>query len=65
MERISMQTYPSLPPITIDAPKPHPLRAVFVTVLTMKLVVCAFLLATVSLAPPVAADTRYMVVAAE
>jgi hypothetical protein len=58
------QTYSSIPPITVATVKPHPLRAVFVTVLTLKLAVCAFLLATVSLAPPVAADTRYMVVAA-
>lgn len=60
-----MQTYSALPPITNDVPRAHPLRAVFVTVLTLKLVVCAFLLATVSLAPPVAADTRYMVLASE
>jgi hypothetical protein len=59
------QTYTSLPPITIEAPQAHPLRPVFVTVLALKLAVGAFLLATVSLAPPVAADQRYMVVAAE
>lgn len=60
-----MQTYSALPPITIDRPTPHPLRAVFVTVIALKLVVCAFLLANASLAPPVAADTRYMVAAGE
>ncbi len=60
-----MQTYSALPPITMDKPKPHPLRAVFVTVITLKLVVCAFLLANASLAPPVAADARYMVAADE
>jgi hypothetical protein len=59
------ETYSSIPPITIDEPKPHPLRAVFVTVLTLKVAVCALLLATASLAPPVAADARYMVVAAQ
>lgn len=60
-----MQTYAALPPITMDKPKPHPLRAVFVTVITLKLVVCAFLLANASLAPPVAADARYMIAAGE
>lgn len=60
-----MQTYAALPPITMDKPKPHPLRSVFVTVIALKLVVCAFLLANASLAPPVAADTRYMIAAGE
>ncbi len=60
-----MQTYSALPPIVIETSKPHPLRAVFVTVLALKVLVGAFLLATVSLAPPVAADDRYMVVATQ
>lgn len=38
----------------------NPLRAVLVTVFTLKLVVAAFLVATVSLAPPVSAESRYM-----
>ncbi|MFN7026051.1 MAG: hypothetical protein ACK4QP_16355 [Pseudorhizobium sp.] len=37
----------------------HPLRPVFVTVLAAKVVVAAFLLATVSMAPPVSAETSY------
>jgi hypothetical protein len=64
-----MQTYSALPPITMpqmnQTTKPHPLRAVFVTVITLKLAVCAFLIATASLAPPVEAGSRYMVAASE
>lgn len=37
----------------------HPLRPVFVGVLTAKAVVAAFLLATVSVAPPVSAESSY------
>lgn len=65
MQTCSAQTYSALPPITMPQSKPHPLRAVFVTVITLKLAVCALLLATASLAPPVEAGSRYMVVAAE
>lgn len=39
--------------------QPHPLRPVFVTVLAAKVVVAAFLLTTVSMAPPVSAETSY------
>lgn len=64
-----MQTYSALPPITLPQSetisKAHPLRAVFVTVITLKLAVCAFLIATASLAPPVEAGSRYMVAASE
>ncbi|AYD01648.1 hypothetical protein [Neorhizobium sp. NCHU2750] len=64
-----MQTYSALPPITMPQTsaksEPHPLRAVFVTVISVKLVVCALLIATASLAPPVAAGSHYSVAASE
>lgn len=41
------------------AKQSHPLRPVFISVLTAKVVVAAFLLATVSMAPPVSAETSY------
>ena len=37
----------------------HPLRPVFVAVLAAKVLVAAFLLTTVSMAPPVSAETSY------
>ncbi|MCJ8519334.1 hypothetical protein ABID21_002449 [Pseudorhizobium tarimense] len=37
----------------------HPLRPVFIGVLAAKVVVAAFLLATVSMAPPVSAEASY------
>ena len=58
------QTFAALPPITTEATPANPLRSVLVTVFTLKIIVSAFLLATVSLAPPVSADDHYTVVAA-
>lgn len=40
-------------------PAAHPLRSLFVTVLAAKFAVAAFLLATVSMAPPVSAGSSY------
>ncbi|MBU1315100.1 hypothetical protein [Pseudorhizobium marinum] len=37
----------------------HPLRPVFIAVLAAKVLVAAFLLTTVSMAPPVAAESSY------
>lgn len=37
----------------------HPLRPVFISVLAAKVLVAAFLLTTVSMAPPVAAESSY------
>jgi hypothetical protein len=37
----------------------HPLRPVFISVLAAKVVVAAFLLTTVSMAPPVSAEASY------
>jgi hypothetical protein len=56
------QTFTSLPPLTMQATKTsaNPLKNVMITVFTLKIVVSAFLLATVSLAPPVSADQSYM-----
>jgi hypothetical protein len=64
--QMSAHTYAAMPPIEMasSSTTAHPLRPVFVTVITLKIVVSAFLLATVSLAPPVSAETRYMTVAA-
>ena len=54
----------ALTPATQEAahsqPTSHPLRPVFVTVLAAKVVVAAFLLATVSMAPPVSAEASYL-----
>ena len=59
------QTYSAIPAIQMETAKTsaHPLRPVFVTVIAVKLAVSAFLLATVSLAPPVSAGDSYMSVA--
>ncbi len=54
------QTFSALPPIKADAvAAENPLKGVLVTVFTLKIIVTAFLLTTVSLAPPVAADETY------
>ncbi len=62
---MTAQTYSAIPAIELQpaqAPA-HPLRPVFVTVIALKLVVSVFLLANVSLAPPIATDVSYMTVA--
>jgi hypothetical protein len=48
--------------ITADYPQApgHALRPVLLTVLTLKLAVAAFLLASVSLSPPLSAESRYL-----
>jgi hypothetical protein len=63
---MSAYTYSAMPAIQLErsAAPAHPLRAVFVTVIALKIAVSVFLLATVSLAPPVSAGERYMTVAA-
>ncbi|HEV7436913.1 MAG TPA: hypothetical protein VGO22_18920 [Pseudorhizobium sp.] len=38
----------------------HPLRPVFIGVLTAKVLVAAILLTTVSMAPPVSAESTYL-----
>lgn len=61
---MTAQTFSALPPISMEAKVPaNPLKGVLVTVFTLKIAVAAVLLATVSLAPPVNADARYMTVA--
>jgi hypothetical protein len=62
---MTAHTYSAMPPIELNrsSEPAHPLRPVFITVIALKIVVSAFLLATVSLAPPVSAEARYMTVA--
>lgn len=58
------RTFSALPPITMETAAPaNPLRGLLVTVFALKIAVCAFLLATVSLAPPVSVDARFATVA--
>ncbi|WP_105384104.1 hypothetical protein [Neorhizobium alkalisoli] len=58
------QTFSALPPIRTDAvAAENPLKGVLVTVFTLKIIVTVFLLATVSLAPPVVADETYKTLA--
>ena len=65
MQAMTAKTFSAMPPITMEATsEAHPLKSVLITVFTLKIVVAAFLLATVSLAPPVTASERYMTVAA-
>jgi hypothetical protein len=61
---MSAHTYSAIPAIELNAAAApaHPLRPVFVTVIALKLAVSVFLLANVSLAPPVTVDT-YVAVA--
>lgn len=62
---MTAQTFNSIPPITLEATPPsNPLKGVLLTVFTLKVVVAVFLIATVSLAPPVSAEASYMTVAA-
>ena len=58
------QTFSALPHMKTDAvAAENPLKGVLVTVFTLKIIVSAFLLATVSLAPPVAANENYKTLA--
>jgi hypothetical protein len=60
---MTAQTFSAIPPIRIEAASPaNPLKSVLVTVFALKIVIAAFLIATVSLAPPVSAESRYMTV---
>ncbi|MDR6816529.1 hypothetical protein J2X76_001702 [Neorhizobium sp. 2083] len=53
------QTFAALPPITMETSSPaNPLKGVLVTVFALKIVIAAFLIATVSLSPPVAAEAH-------
>ncbi|AXV15858.1 hypothetical protein CYG48_09195 [Neorhizobium sp. SOG26] len=57
-------TFAAMPPIGAEkANAAHPLKGVLITVFTVKIAVAAFLLATVSLAPPVNAEASYMTAA--
>lgn len=62
---MTAQTYSAIPAIELEPAQAstHPLRPVFVTVIGLKLAVSVFLLANVSLAPPMVADAQYMSVA--
>lgn len=61
---MTAQTYTAMPPITLeDKPQAHPLRTVFVTVLSAKILIAALLVANVSLAPPMTQEHSYMTLA--
>jgi hypothetical protein len=62
---MSAITFEAMPPIKAqtDRGARHPLHSVFVTVLTVKLLVAAVLVATVSLAPPVSGEHSYVTMA--
>lgn len=61
---MTAQTFSALPPIAAEAKAPaNPLKGVLITVFTLKIAVSAFLLATVSLAPPLSLDERPQVAA--
>lgn len=63
-QTMTVQTFAALPPITTEtSSRANPLRNLLVTVFALKIVVAAFLIATVSLAPPVAADAPYTTLA--
>lgn len=59
-------TFQPIPPIAANAGREarHPLHSLLVTVLTVKLIVAAALVATVSLAPPVSGEHSYVTMAA-
>ncbi|CAN7405256.1 hypothetical protein [Neorhizobium tomejilense] len=60
----SAQTFSALPPIRMETPgAANPLRSVLVTVFVLKIAIAAFLIATVSLAPPVSANAHYTTLA--
>ena len=57
-------TFSAIPPIGAEKTNAaNPLKGVLITVFTLKIAVAAFLLATVSLAPPVNAESSYMTAA--
>ncbi|CAD7024029.1 hypothetical protein REJC140_00408 [Pseudorhizobium endolithicum] len=58
MTTLSQSTAATAP--SIQTSPSHSLRPLLVTVFTAKVVVSAFLLATVSFAPPVSANGSYM-----
>ncbi|WP_117193693.1 hypothetical protein [Rhizobium terrae] len=61
---LTVPTFSDMPPITTGKPDSgNPLKGLLITVFTLKVVVAAFLLATVSLAPPYIADQRHAIVA--
>lgn len=60
---MTAHTYSAMPPIQMSSAPAHPLRPVFITVIALKITIAAVLLATVSLAPPLSAESRYMTVA--
>lgn len=63
-QTFSAQTFSALPPIRMETPgAANPLRSVLVTVFVLKIAIAAFLIATVSLAPPVSANAHYTTLA--
>ncbi|WP_105435700.1 hypothetical protein [Neorhizobium tomejilense] len=63
-QTFSAQTFSALPPIRMETSgAANPLRSVLVTVFVLKIAIAAFLIATVSLAPPVSANTHYTTLA--
>ncbi|MGK6312409.1 hypothetical protein [Neorhizobium sp. DT-125] len=63
---MTAQTFSALPPITPEARAPaNPLKGVLITVFALKIAVAAFLLATVSLTPPLSVDGRPIAAAAD
>lgn len=63
-QTMTAQTFAALPPIRMETSSPaNPLKGLLVTVFALKIVVAAFLIATVSLAPPVSAGTPYTTLA--
>ncbi|MEN3148306.1 hypothetical protein ABCW43_13380 [Neorhizobium sp. IRAMC:178] len=58
------QTFTALPPIRMETSNAaNPLRSVLVTVFVLKITIAAFLIATVSLAPPVSTNAHYTTLA--
>ncbi|MCJ9753385.1 hypothetical protein MOV61_21940 [Neorhizobium sp. BETTINA12A] len=63
-QTMTAQTFAALPPIRMETSSPsHPLKSLLMTVFVLKILVAAFLIATVSLAPPVSADAHYTTLA--
>jgi hypothetical protein len=63
-QTFTTQTFSALPPIRMETSGvANPLRSVLVTVFVLKIAIAAFLIATVSLAPPVSANAHYTTLA--
>ncbi|WP_105430147.1 hypothetical protein [Neorhizobium sp. T6_25] len=58
-QTMTAQTFADLPPIRMETTTAaNPLKSVLVTVFVLKIAIAAFLIATVSLAPPVSANAH-------